>query len=76
LGDYDEDPYGDFLPPPRTDHDEDDETPRAVVFVTDGTEKEGQVYIDPLLVITGKEYMTTPFSELWSKLVTAVHERS
>lgn len=76
LGFYDEDPYGDFLPPPRTDHDEDDETPRAVVFVTDdATEKNGAEYEDALLTITGREYMETPFPDLLERLYVALRNR-
>lgn len=77
LGDYDEDPYGDFLPPPRTDTNEEDETPRAVVFITDDVrgEKDGQEYKDPLLVISGQEYVGTSFPDLLGKLYEALEKR-
>ena len=72
VGDYEEDPYGDFLPPPRTDHNEDDEAPRAVVFVTDATKQKGQRYLDPLLVITGRDYMDATFNDLLFRLGSAL----
>jgi hypothetical protein len=71
------DPYGDFLPPP-VETNKDGEAPyhRAVVFVTDetekGTERSGQEYADPLLVLTGEEYVKMPFPVLLEKLEEAV----
>jgi hypothetical protein len=71
------DPYGDFLPPP-VETDEDGEAPyhRAVVFVTDetrkATQRSGQEYVDPLLVLTGQEYAEVPFQVLLDKLEEAV----
>lgn len=67
------DPYGDFLPPPiETDEDGNAPYHRAVVFVTDeaekGTERSGQEYVDPLLVLTGQQYAKVPFQVLLSKL--------
>lgn len=67
------DPYGDFLPPP-VETDEDGEAPyhRAVVFVTDetekGSERSGQEYVDPVLVLTGEQYAKVPFQVLLEKL--------
>lgn len=75
LGDYDHDPYADMLPPARTDHDEDDETPRAVVFITDDVEQEGQEYVDPILVITGREYLETSFPDLLDRIYQALANR-
>jgi len=71
------DPYGDFLPPPvETDEDGEAEYHRAVVFVTDetrkGTARNGQEYVAPLLVLTGKEYVKMPFQMLLEKLEEAV----
>ncbi len=71
------DPYCDFLPPPvETDEDGQAEFDRAVVFVAEGTKKDtarsGQVYVDPLLVLTGKEYAEMPFQVLLDKLEEAV----
>jgi len=77
CGYEDGDPYGDFLPPPL-ETDEHGEAPydRAVVFVTDetrkGTERSGQEYVDPLLVLTGAEYATMPFQALLEKLQEAI----
>ena len=49
---------------------------RAVVFVTDetkkGTERSGQDYADPLLVITGEEYARMFFDELLHRLEEAI----
>jgi len=71
------DPYGDFLPPPiETDEEGQAEYQRAVVFVTDetrkGTVRSGQEYINPLLVLTGKEYAQMSFQTLLEKLEEAV----
>ncbi len=54
----DGDPYGIFLPPPvEIDVDGLAKHDRAVVFVTEymikGTERSGQEYLSPLLVLTG-----------------------
>jgi hypothetical protein len=73
CGYEDGDPYGDFLPPP-VETDEDGNAPyhRAVVFVTDetekGTERSGQEYVDPLLVLTGEQYAKVSFQVLLEKL--------
>ena len=49
---------------------------RAVVFVTDetkkGTNRSGQEYADPLLVLTGEEYAKMTFDELLTKLQEAI----
>ena len=71
------DPYGDFLPPP-VETDEHGEAPhdRAVVFVTDemakGTERSGQEYVAPLLVLNGEEYTNMSFHTLLERLEEAV----
>lgn len=71
------DPYADFLPPP-VEADESGEAPyhRAVVFVTDetrkGTQRNGQEYVKPLLVLTGEEYARMPFEALLDRLQEAV----
>lgn len=71
------DPYADFLPPP-VPVDADGEAPfmRAVVFVTEGTRKgtseNGQEYVDPLLVLTGREYRDVTFEELHRRLCDAL----
>jgi hypothetical protein len=71
------DPYADFLPPP-VETDESGQAPydRAVVFVTEetrkGTARNGQEYVDPLLVVTGEEYTKMPFQILLDRLQEAV----
>jgi hypothetical protein len=71
------DPYGGFLPPPvETDEHGDAEFQRAVVFVTDDTQKgtgrSGQEYVSPLLVLTGEEYATMTFDVLLEQLGEAI----
>lgn len=69
-----EDPYAEFLPPLPPIPDE--ESMRAVVFVTEetrkGTPRSGQEYEDPLLVITGEEYEKTSFGTLHRRLCDAL----
>jgi hypothetical protein len=67
------DPYSEFLPPPvQTDEMGNAEYDRAVVFVTDqtkkGTERNGQEYVNPLLIMTGEEYAKIPFDTLLRRL--------
>ncbi len=71
------DPYGDFLPPPvETDEHGEAEYHRAVVFVTEetkkGTARNGQEYVNPLLMLTGEEYAKMPFQTLLDRLEEAV----
>jgi hypothetical protein len=71
------DPYADFLPPPvETDEMGNADYNRAVVFVTDetqkGTERSGQEYANPLLVLTGEEYAKMSFDELLRRLEEAI----
>ena len=71
------DPYSDFLPPPlETDKNGDAPFMRAVVFVTSdttkGTEQNGQEYVDPLLVITGEEYNSISFGDLYNQICDAL----
>jgi hypothetical protein len=72
---YEEDLYADFLPPPV----EDEEALRAVVIVEAGTPKgtprSYQEYENPLMVLTGEEWNTTPFPELWGRFDEVVNER-
>jgi hypothetical protein len=67
------DPYADFLPPPivLAPHD-DGSTLRAVVIVRDGTPKDGQRYVDPLLVLTGEEYEKSTFDGLHKRICDAL----
>lgn len=71
------DPYVSFLPPAVVVSPEDDDPPmRAVVFVTEGTRKgthrSGQEYVNPLLVLSGREYTAMPFADLHDKLCNAL----
>lgn len=71
------DPYAEFLPPPLpVNQDGDAEFMRAVVFVTHegkkGTERSGQEYRDPLLVLSGKEYASMSFVELHDRICKAL----
>jgi len=68
------DPYGSFLPPPIAISEQDDDvTPlRAVVFVRESTEKVGQEYIGPLLVLAGSEYVTMTFDALHERICDAL----
>jgi hypothetical protein len=77
MGYEDGDPYADFLPPPvATDEDGDSQHMRAVVIVTEETEKgtrrNGQEYIDPLLTLSGDEYSTLTFPELHKRICDAL----
>jgi hypothetical protein len=71
------DPYAAFLPPAvETDADGLAKYDRAVVFVTEytikGTERCGQEYASPLLVLTGEEYARIPFEELHRRICDAL----
>lgn len=67
------DPYASFLPSISESIADD---LRAVVFVAEGTEKgtdrSAQEYVAPLLVLSGKEYTSMPFSLLYAKLCDAL----
>jgi hypothetical protein len=67
------DPFAAFLPPAvKTDEDGLAPHNRAVVFVTEytikGTERAGQEYASPLLVLTGEEYARITFEELHRRI--------
>lgn len=68
-----EDPYASFLPS-LTESIADGL--RAVVFVAEetekGTDRSAQEYVAPLLVLSGKEYASMPFSLLHAKLCDAL----
>lgn len=69
------DPYASFLPPavPVSEAEEDWwQALRAMVIVRDGTEKIGQEYVRPLLVLSGQEYATIPFSDLHERICDAL----
>jgi hypothetical protein len=68
------DPYASFLPPaiPMPD-DEDDMGLRAMVIIRAGTEKkEGQEYIETLVVLSGDEYRAMTFEELHDRICDAL----
>jgi hypothetical protein len=65
------------LPPaiqiPGDDDDEEQDYPmRAVVFVKrgtpKGTDRSGQEYVNPLLVMSGQEYAESPFEKLYYRI--------
>ena len=72
-----EDPFASFLPPaifvPAND---DGQTMRAVVFVTQatrkGTDRSAQEYVSPLLVLSGLEYSTITFGDLHERICDAL----
>ena len=71
------DPYASFLPPAvEVPLDENAQTMRAVVFVTEGTSKgtdrSPQEYVRPLLVLSGSEYAAIPFGDLHEKICAAL----
>lgn len=69
------DPYASFLPPAIPVVDDDDVVLRAMVIVREGTEKIGQEYIGPLLVMSGAEYLATPFQVLHDRICDALRGR-
>lgn len=67
------DPYAAFLPPAVTTSQHGDAPHmRAAVFVLDdtakGTDRSGQEYVDPLLVLTGEEFSQIGFVDLMDRL--------
>lgn len=67
------DPYADFLPPAiAVDENEDGAGLRAMVIVREQTEKVGQEYIAPLLVLSGEEYAAMPFHALHDRICDAL----
>ena len=71
------DPYAKFLPPPVEVNSNGDAAPlRAVIFVTEysvkGTERSGQEYPNPLLILTGEQYTRMTFAELHKRLCDAL----
>lgn len=72
-----EDPYAGFLPPAgAVPTDDDGQTMRAVVFVTEGTAKgtarSPQEYVGPLLVLSGREYAAIRFGQLHDMICDAL----
>jgi hypothetical protein len=67
------DPYSSFLPPAVSIAEEEDEAfLRAVVIVGEQTDKVGQQYIAPLLVLSGEEYAAIPFQFLHERICDAL----
>jgi hypothetical protein len=71
------DPFAAFLPPAlETNSDGDAPHNRAVIFVTEytikGTERSGQEYASPLLMLTGEEYSRITFDELHQRICDAL----
>lgn len=71
------DPFAAFLPPAlETNADGEASHHRAVVFVTEytikGTERSGQEYASPLLMLTGGEYSCITFDELHRRICDAL----
>jgi hypothetical protein len=67
------DPYAEFLPPAvEVNAEGDNEFMRAVVFVSEETRKgsarSGQEYVNPLLVLSGKEYAAISFVDLHTRI--------
>jgi len=69
------DPYTSFLPPAVPVVDEDDPTIRAMVIVRENTEKVGQEYIGPLLVLSGEDYAALSFQALHDRICDALRGR-
>ena len=67
------DPFADFLPPPIVlAPDDQGDKLRAVDIVRAGTPKDGQRYVDPLLVLTGEECERSTFGELHARICDAL----
>lgn len=69
--------YADFLPPPvEVNADGDGEFMRAVVFITEetkkGTARSGQEYVNPLLVLSGRDYASISFVDLHERICDAL----
>ena len=75
YGDESGDPYGSFLPPAIPVVDDDDGSLRAMVIVREDTEKIGQEYIGPLLVMSGAEHFALPFQLLHDRICDALRGR-
>ena len=71
------DPFAAFLPPALPVNEQgESEYQRAVVLVKEGTPKETnrspQEYVEPLLVLTGKEYALMTFETLYARICKAL----
>jgi hypothetical protein len=71
------DPYAEFLPPSvEVNAEGDNEFMRAVVIVTEetpkGTARSPQEYVNPLFVLSGREYASISFVELHARICDAL----
>jgi hypothetical protein len=71
------DPYGEFLPSTiEVNADGDGDFMRAVVIVTEetqkGTARSPQEYVNPLLVVSGRDYASISFVELHERICGAL----
>lgn len=68
------DPYSEFLPPavPLVDEDDEGTRLRAIVIVREDTEKVGQEYIGPLVVLSGEAYAALAFQVLHDRICNAL----
>ncbi len=67
------DPYAGFLPPAVPMPPDEDEAPlRAMVVVRAQSEKNGQEYVDPLIVLSGEEYASASFQTLHDQICDAL----
>jgi hypothetical protein len=77
CGYEDGDPYAAFLPPAvATDAEGNAPFHRAVLIVTEhsinGTDRSGQEYVSPLLVLTGEQYARMTFGDLHERICDAL----
>lgn len=77
FGYEDGDPYAEFLPPAvEVNAEGDNEFMRAVVIVTEetqkGTARSPQEYVNPLLVLSGCEYAAISFVDLHTRICDAL----
>mgnify|MGYP003385100238 CR=1 FL=1 len=77
LGYEDGDPYAGFLPPALvTDEDGEAGFMRAVAIITEeaekGTTRHPQEYLNPLLILDGKQYTSMSFDELHNRICDAL----
>lgn len=71
------DPYADFLPAPvEVNAEGNSEFMRAVVIISEETEKgtarSGQEFVNPLLVLSGRDYARISFVELHERISDAL----
>lgn len=71
------DPYAQFLPPPvEVTAEGDSKFMRAVVIITEemkkGTTRSHQEYVNPLLVLSGRDYASISFVELHQRICDAL----